>query len=93
MKYYQHKEKEIVCKNCGRTFILPVKRKYCDECRDMINAQNRRNAVKKYKSKPLRKKEKISETELLRHEIAELEAYNKAHGTCFTYGQYKNLKG
>lgn len=76
-----------VCPIClGMYTPRAKKQKYCDEC-----SKNRRYEIRLYVEGKLRPIGKDGNDKL--HAMnAEIEAYNKKHGTCFTYGKYIQYK-
>lgn len=75
-----------VCPICLGTYTPKTKhQKFCKECRI-----NRRYDIELYRAGLLRPEPK--ENEKLHAMQAEIEAYNKKHGTCLTYGKYLHLK-
>jgi hypothetical protein len=84
-------EYKLICKQCGKEFIHGTYCKtYCDECSAIRQRErNRKFMQKKRGGKVTKQKENKSLSQVIR----ELEEYNKAHGTCISYGQYVALIG
>lgn len=93
---------EKVCKDCGVTFYTKTKsRTKCCDClvKDRklyedtgIRANERKTKIENGEPIiPIKEKKKPKKT--FGQVIAELEAYNKANGTCLTYGQYLAMIG
>ena len=75
-----------VCPICLGMFTPRTNRhKFCDECR-----KNRRYEIQLYRAGLL--KPVPRENVKLHAMNAEIEAYNKKHGTCLTYGKYIQYK-
>ena len=70
-----------ICKNCGKEFISPIATtRFCSkECSRKHDAK-----VKKLKNTP--KKQTLDDV------LAELNEYNRTHGTHLTYGKYQAMK-
>lgn len=82
-----------VCPICLRSFeVGNSNQKYCDFCK-----KNRPNDIKEYVKREYLKKQKKKTLpkESVYQITRDLEAYNKKHGTCLTYGKYlaKKLLG
>ena len=60
--------------------------KYCNECRE-----NRKYEIRLYQSGNLRPIGHDA-MDALHAMNADIEAYNKKHGTCLTYGKYVHMK-
>lgn len=69
-----------ICAECGKEFYSPNGNvKYCSkECRDINKQKNRQ---------PRKTKKKKTLDEVL----ADLNEYNRTHGTHLTYGKYKDM--
>lgn len=75
-----------VCEECGRTIIAAGKKRIikCDRClkraRSKRSREQTNSTYRKYKYNAG-----------IHADIKELTEYNKAHGTDYSYGQYKML--
>ena len=69
-----------ICAECGKEFYSPFSAtKYCSrKCRDAANK-------KAEKPKKIEKKKTLDEV------LADLNEYNRTHGTHLTYGKYKDM--
>lgn len=71
---------------CYRMFTPNTKnQKYCDFCR-----KNRRYEIEQYRNGTINPNPKANAD--IHKMNAEIEAYNKKHGTCLTYGKYCQMK-
>lgn len=72
-----------VCIVCGKEFIStnPKATMCSDECRE-----KRKNSLKASRKRPKKKKKTLDEL------LAEIDEYNRTHGTHLTYGKYQNMK-
>ena len=84
------KKIELACVICGRSFLtLCNNAKYCPECREKWRDEIRRQTDKQsYEKRKARIVNLHPERKTLRQMVREVEEYNRAHGTCLTYGQY-----
>ena len=94
MGYKPREKVQVVCVDCGHTFTAKTKRALrCEECRQThlrnykAANQARYRSLNYSKNKARRKAPPRSICEVLR----EMERYNKAHNTHYTYGQYVSL--
>ena len=82
---------EHSCLICGERFYnFTYNSKYCPDChrkydKEIDSEKHKRAYAIKINAPP-------PTAMALRAEIREIEEYNKRHGTCLTYGQYKHLK-
>ncbi len=79
------------CVVCGGEFMGGWNAKYCDYCRAHPNIVDK---SKKKQGRPLtgpKKKKRVPSGKSIQEILAELEAYNREHGTRYTYGQYIEL--
>lgn len=78
----------ITCERCGLEFTVDKSRwrtRYCKECKQDADRENRLRASKKSKAK-MQKKKSI---EMPLEKILILQdKYNREHGTFYTYGQF-----
>ena len=79
------------CTICGGEFMGGYSAKYCEYCRAHAS---KRSEPKVREGRPqviTLKKKKQNSGKGIREIVAELEAYNREHGTHYTYGQYIEL--
>ena len=57
--------------------------KYCPECREF-----RKDEIKRYRRKRLAEKKRGRPAKSIEDIIHDADAYNRKHGTSYTYGQY-----
>ena len=79
------------CIVCGGEFMGGWNAKYCEHCKA---SQNDTDKPKVWQGRPqviTFKKKKQNSGKSIREILAELEAYNREHGTKYTYGQYIEL--
>lgn len=85
-----------ICSNCSRPFYIPDNErqyKMCGDCREYIRkAYQRRKERVTVKRAPARKPRRKPTTDKLILKVREIEDYNKAHGTRYSYGKYMALK-
>ena len=87
-----------VCPICNKKFTKRVhNQKYCCiDCQKKAYSKSHNKAVKKHNSKNFKIDYKpqptIKPNLTLDTLVRECEAYNKEHGTKYTYGKYKALK-
>ena len=79
------------CIVCGGEFMGGWSAKYCEYCRTHPNTTDE---PKKKRGRPLtgpKKEKRTPSVKSIKEILAELEAYNREHGTNYTYGQYIKL--
>lgn len=79
------------CTICGGEFIGGWSAKYCEYCKAF---QKDTDKPKEKRGRPLtgpKKQKRIPGGKSIKEILAELEAYNREHGTRYTYGQYIEL--
>ena len=82
-------EQYLTCKRCGKEFThWNSYKSYCDEC---IVEKDRERQRKRYASKHRKPKPSV-ERKSISDVLKEMKAYNEAHGTCLSYGQYVLIK-
>ena len=84
------KKIKLTCVICGRSFLtLCNNAKYCPDCRENWQDEIKRDISRRhYEKKKVRIVNLHPERKTLRQIVREVEEYNRAHGTCLTYGQY-----
>ena len=78
------------CIICGGYFLGSHNAKYCEYCKENPSVTDK---PKKRNGRPCSKKVKKPQNsgKSIKEILAELEAYNREHGTRYTYGQYIEL--
>ena len=73
----------LQCFRCNKVFYYTSDaKKYCPDCDIEIRRERTRKCMQKKRAKPSIEIKTISQV------LREMKAYNEAHGTCLSYGQY-----
>lgn len=77
---------QYVCENCGRTIISTGKKRIikCERCLKVERSKRSRSNTSSLYRKFKRNSDIFAD-------VREIENYNKAHGTNYSYGQFKAL--